>query len=145
MDPQHKLFADTYLIKRNATTAAIIAGYSKKGARVQGCKMLKYKEIAEYIAKHDQKTVAKHENKRDVIIEKLMIALEKGIVKDEEGEEHVNHKVLFPAAAELNRMLGYYAAEKHTNLNINADTDLQTVKNEVIKQQEILEKYRSEY
>lgn len=145
MDPQHKLFADTYLIKRNATEAAIIAGYSKKAARVQGCKMLKYPEINAYISKHDKKVVTKHENKRDIIIDKLMLALDKGVITDDKGNQHVDHKVLFPAVSELNKMLGYYAAEKHTNLNINADTDLQTIKGEISKQQKVLDKHRREY
>jgi phage terminase small subunit len=145
MKPQYKLFADTYLIKRNATEAAIIAGFSKKAARVQGCKMLRYPDIAAYIEKQSQRVVAKHENKRELIIEKLMLALDKGIVKDDKGKEHVDHKVLFPAVSELNKMLGYYAAEKHQNLNINADTDLQTVKEETARQQAILDKYRSAY
>lgn len=142
---QHKRFADEYLITRNAKEAALAAGYKGESAKVTACKLLKRAEVIAYIEKNDNKIITKHASKRDIIIDKLMIALDKGIFEDEDGNEHVNHKVLFPAAAELNKMLGYYAAEKHTNLNINADTDLQTVKTEVAKQQEILEKHRSEY
>ena len=44
-----KLFADEYLIDRNATQAAIRAGYSEKTARSQGQRLLKEPKVKAYI------------------------------------------------------------------------------------------------
>lgn len=49
MNEKHQLFAQEFLKDRNATQAAIRAGYSKKTAEVQGCKLLRNTKIKEFI------------------------------------------------------------------------------------------------
>ena len=51
LNDQERLFIDQYLIDRNATQAAIRAGYSPKGANVQGCRMLKRPAIRDAVDK----------------------------------------------------------------------------------------------
>lgn len=48
-------FAKEFLVDRNRTKAAKRAGYSDKTAHVQGCRLLKDKEVKAYIEKHTQK------------------------------------------------------------------------------------------
>lgn len=147
MDPQHKLFADTYLAKRNATEAAITAGYSKKTARVQGCKMLRYPHIEAYIADHDKKTVSKVKKSVSATQAWKKKKLIKIILKLTKKSEltAISAKPVISAIAELNKMDGHYSAEKVVNTNLNIDTDLQKVAEESRKSREVLDKYRSEY
>ena len=54
MNERQKHFADEYIVSRNATQAAIIAGYSEKTARSIGQKLLTKVDISEYIQKRTQ-------------------------------------------------------------------------------------------
>lgn len=54
MNERQKHFADEYIISRNATQAAIIAGYSEKTAYSIGQRLLKNVEISEYIKKRTE-------------------------------------------------------------------------------------------
>lgn len=49
MTEQQKIFADQYLIDRNATQAALRAGYAVSSSRLVGHKLLNNKEVREYI------------------------------------------------------------------------------------------------
>lgn len=49
LTPKQQRFVDEYLVDLNATQAAIRAGYSKKTARVQGCRLLTYAAVAKAI------------------------------------------------------------------------------------------------
>ncbi len=51
MNPKQKIFCDEYLIRLNATDAAIKAGYSKKTAYSIGEENLRKPELKEYIEK----------------------------------------------------------------------------------------------
>ena len=53
MNPRQKKFADEYIIGKNATEAAIKAGYSKKWAGTNADKLLKNTNVQKYIKKRD--------------------------------------------------------------------------------------------
>lgn len=52
---KHELFVDAYLKMRNATKAAIVAGYSAKSAKQQGYQLLQRDDVKELITVHKQK------------------------------------------------------------------------------------------
>ena len=49
MTEQQKIFADQYLVDRNATQAALRSGYAVSSSRLVGHKLLNNKEVREYI------------------------------------------------------------------------------------------------
>jgi len=51
MSPKHQLFVDEYLKDRNATQAAIRAGYSPKSAKVTACRLLTKANVKAEIAR----------------------------------------------------------------------------------------------
>jgi phage terminase small subunit len=61
LKPKRLAFAREFLKDRNATQAAIRAGYSPKTAGVQGHALLKIPEVAEYIAKHTERAAEEAE------------------------------------------------------------------------------------
>ena len=71
--PQQQRFVDAY--NGNATEAAVAAGYSKKTARIQGCKLLTNPNIAAAIAereeKHKNDLIASREERQKVLTEIL--------------------------------------------------------------------------
>lgn len=54
MNERQKHFADEYIISKNATQSAILAGYSEKTAYSIGQRLLKNVEISEYIKKRTE-------------------------------------------------------------------------------------------
>jgi len=49
LSPKQARFVEEYLVDLNATQAAIRAGYSRKTAEVQGCRLLRNAQIAEAV------------------------------------------------------------------------------------------------
>ena len=56
---RHERFAQEYIIDLNQTRAAIAAGYSKKGASVRGCELLKNRKVKALILKLKAKAADK--------------------------------------------------------------------------------------
>ena len=54
MNERQKHFADEYIISKNATQSAIVAGYSEKTAYSIGQRLLKNVEISKYIKKRTE-------------------------------------------------------------------------------------------
>ena len=54
LNERQRRFADEYIISRNATQAAIKAGYSDKTARSIGQRLLTKVDISEYIKKRTE-------------------------------------------------------------------------------------------
>lgn len=61
LNPKQQAFAREYLVDRNATQAAIRAGYSRKSAHSQGHDLLKHPEIQEAIQDGTQKVFERAE------------------------------------------------------------------------------------
>ena len=57
---QQKLFCREYLVDRNATAAAIRAGYSAKSANTNACRMMKSTKIKLHIGLLDKKLKSEH-------------------------------------------------------------------------------------
>lgn len=66
-------FAREYVIDRNATRAAIAAGYSEHTAGVQGCNLLKRINVKNLIAQHSSRLA----KKADVTAEKVLQELQR--------------------------------------------------------------------
>lgn len=56
LTPKQARFAEEYLVDFNATQAAIRSGYSPKGARVQGVRLLTNANVASAIRERQQET-----------------------------------------------------------------------------------------
>lgn len=65
---QQQKFAREYLKDRNATNAAVRAGYSKKTAYAQGSRLLKTVEIQQLVQQAGEKTL----KKLDVTVERVL-------------------------------------------------------------------------
>lgn len=143
---QEQLFVNCYVNNgRNGTDAAITAGYSKNGAKVQACKLLKRENIKAAIEAHDKKLVASvkksAKGSQSWKRRKLILIADK-LSRELDAK---TAKAVIGAISELNKMDGHYSAEKVINTNLNVDTDLAKVEEESRKAQEILDKYRSAY
>jgi phage terminase small subunit len=68
---KHSLFVREYLVDRNATRAAVSAGYSAKSAHNQGARLMKNDEIAAEIATATTATFRRLEITRERLIEEL--------------------------------------------------------------------------
>lgn len=71
LNDKQRQFAKEYIVDLNATQAAIRAGYSKKTARIQGCKLLTHPNIAEFIQKLKEKRAAKLEITQDRVLQEM--------------------------------------------------------------------------
>ena len=72
MTPKQEEFVRQYLIDRNATQAAIRAGYSEKTAHVQGPRLLANVSVAAAIRKATEKHSERVELKADDVIRGLL-------------------------------------------------------------------------
>lgn len=68
---KQRRFVEEYLVDLNATAAAKRAGYTDSGAFQQGYRLLKNVEVAEAIAKAQERLAKKFEVKAERIIEEL--------------------------------------------------------------------------
>lgn len=73
LNPKQQRFVDEYLKDRNATQAAIRAGYSKKTAGSQGHDLLKKPEISEAIRAASEHSVKRTQLTADWVIRGLQI------------------------------------------------------------------------
>jgi len=73
LGPRQRLFVHEYLIDSNATQAAKRAGYSKKGAHVQGPRLLTNVRIAAAIARAQKKREKRTEITQDKVLRELAI------------------------------------------------------------------------
>jgi len=73
MTPKQKLFIKEYLLDLNATRAYISAGYSKNGAEVSACRLLRNANVQAEI----ERSLAKTAQKLDLSAEKVLSELSK--------------------------------------------------------------------
>lgn len=144
---QEQLFVNAYLSNgRKQTDATITAGFSRKSARVQANKIMKRANIKVAIAKHDKQTIkrikgsADWKKKRLLQVMEFLITIEKGKIINLKDA-----KAFLSAMSEHNKMEGHYSAQKVENHNYNADTDIETLRKERVRQEEILAKHRKEF
>jgi phage terminase small subunit len=73
LGPRQRLFVHEYLVDSNATQAAKRAGYSKKGAHVQGPRLLSNVRVAAAIARAQKKREKRTEITQDRVLRELAI------------------------------------------------------------------------
>lgn len=73
LTPKQRAFCLEFLKDRNATQAAIRAGYSKSGARVRGSELLTNRNVKEYLNQH----IAKAEKEAVVSVNRSLERLDK--------------------------------------------------------------------
>jgi phage terminase small subunit len=71
LNPKQASFAREYLVDRNATQAAIRAGYSAGTAYSQGARLLKHVEVQQAIDAGTQRVAAKVETKAESVLGEL--------------------------------------------------------------------------
>jgi phage terminase small subunit len=69
--PRQRLFADEWFLCRNATQAAIVAGYSIKNAGAVGPAVLKQKCVQRYLAYKEQELKRDYEARRQRLLDEL--------------------------------------------------------------------------
>jgi phage terminase small subunit len=74
LSPKQQRFLGEYLVDFNAAQAAIRAGYSKKGAREAGYRLLTYGHIAKAVERHVQATAEKLTITREAVLKGLLEA-----------------------------------------------------------------------
>ena len=99
-----KLFADEYLIDMNASRAYVAAGYSSKTPDKNAYKLLDKKEIKDYIQEQQDKSSQALKITREDLLQDLLD------IKNANKREGTIHSL--KAIEIINKMLGYYAAEK---------------------------------
>lgn len=95
-------FVSEYLVDMNATRAAIRAGYSPRTAKSQASRLLSYVDLQKEIARKQAQTTLRLEISRDDVVIGLLGAIE---LAREQGDPNT----MIRGAAELNKMLGFYA------------------------------------
>ena len=71
LTPKQLLFTKEYMVDLNATQAAIRAGYSEKGADVQGCKLLAKPKVKAVIQAAMDKRTERLEITSDRILQEI--------------------------------------------------------------------------
>lgn len=102
LSTKQQRFVSEYLVDLNATRAAVRAGYSPRTAKSQASRLLSYVDLQREIARKQAQTALRLEISRDDVIIGLLGAIE---LAREQGDP----TNMIRAAAELNKMLGYYA------------------------------------
>lgn len=106
LSAKERVFVNEYLRLRNATKAAKIAGYSAKTARIKGSQLLAKINVAEEIAKRQERVAEKAELKAaDVLAEIRKLAFVK--LKDaynEDGTLKLPHEMPEDVQAALNSL-----------------------------------------
>ena len=98
-------FVDEYLIDLNGTQAAIRAGYSPNGAKVTASRLLTKSNLRALLKRRQAETAARLQVTREDVVRGLLETIE---MAKEQGDA----QAMIRAAAEINKMLGFYASEK---------------------------------
>ncbi len=111
---KQKLFCDKFIECRNATEAAIFAGYSENSSKVIGCENLTKPYIKEYI----DKSLEQVADKLDLSFETIAKALWSNhlLAQAPNGEDgRIDVRASSDALKELNKMMGHNAPIKTEN------------------------------
>ena len=116
LSTKQERFVNEYLVDMNATRAAIRAGYSQHTAKSQASRLLSYVDLKREIARKQAQTALRLEISHDDVVIGLLGAIE---LAREQGDP----STMIRGAAELNKMLGFYAVLPQNNTsNQKSDT-----------------------
>jgi len=104
LTPKQKLFCEYYVIDKNASAAALKAGYSKKTAKAIGHENLTKPNIKKFIQEHLKKQSEKIGISFDDVIDGLEIEA-KGDGEDTKTTARIT------AWTQIGKLLGYYSAD----------------------------------
>lgn len=111
---RQRRFVEEYGVDRNATAAALRAGFAPASARVTACRLLKAnKAVQEAVAAQEALVAAEVGMTRQRVVQGLLEAVEMARERQEPG-------AMIAAWRELGKMLGYYAPEW---VRVTASTD----------------------
>ena len=105
MTPRQNHFVAEYVLTRNATQAAIKAGYSPRTARQTGSDLLSNPYIRSLVAEHEQAAT----QRLAVTRERVLAELEKAI---DVAREQRNPAAMIAGWREIAKICGYYAPER---------------------------------
>jgi len=136
---QEIAFCEAYLNNgmKDGKKAALEANYGPKGAAGAASVLLKKPLIREYIQKRRNGLVRQMQSTFDNKVKKLWRVAEVAIPEEEDLDIR-QAKIGIDAIVELNKMQGHHAAEKHVNVNLNADAHIKELK-------ELNQKYLDEF
>jgi len=123
LTPKQRLFCEIYSRERNATQAAIEAGYSKSSAGSIGSENLQKPEIIKYLDLKMQEAIEKVGVTKDWRLEMLRKGIEISMSEeiDDKGRKHYRNldlKGVKGLINEINKMAGDHAATT-SNLNVS--------------------------
>lgn len=101
LSAKQSAFIDEYLVDRNATQAAIRAGYSASCARQTSSRLLAHADIRSEVRRRLGDLAASHEIDRDKVVEGLLEAIELAMAND-------NPSAAIRGWTELNKMFGFH-------------------------------------
>jgi phage terminase small subunit len=99
---RQRCFVNEYLVELNAAKAAIRAGYSQKTAKSQGSRLLTNVDVRSEIQRRQLLDEVELKIDREKILKDLEAAIK---IAKKKGDAHT----MILAAAEINKMMGYYA------------------------------------
>ena len=129
---QTKFCQNFILPPHNATQAAISAGYSPHIAKTIGHRLKTSSKVQGYL----KSLQTNLENQMTVSYEWKLNKLKQIVEAFIESKENLSSSKVnsvIQAISEMNKMQGHYSPEKHVNVNIKTDPDLQQLE-DLIKQ-----------
>lgn len=128
---QTKFCQNLIIHPHNATQAAISAGYSHHIAKTIGSRLKTNPKIQGYLKILQSDLESQMTVSYEWKLDKLKQIVEVFIDSEDLSPNKVNSAI--QAISEMNKMQGHYSPEKHVNVNIKTDPDLQQLE-DLIKQ-----------
>jgi len=129
LTPKQIRFVDEYLVDFNASRAAIAAGYSFSGAKVQGSRLLTNVNVRKLVERRQQATSERLRITRDDVIKGLVVAAEQARL----NKDPIS---MIAAMSEVSKMMGFYAS-KPREKTTETDYDSQKRQFEVMSDREL--------
>jgi phage terminase small subunit len=117
LTPKQIRFVDEYLIDFNASRAAIAAGYSSSGAKVQGSRLLTNVNVRRLVERRQEATSERLRITRDDVVKGLVIAAEQASLNKDPAS-------MIAAMSEVSKMMGYYKQEADKPLVLDNHNEL---------------------
>jgi phage terminase small subunit len=130
MTPRQNQFVAEFALHRNATQAAIKAGYSRRTARQTGSENLTKPDIRAAVAEHE----AAAAERLAVTRERVLAELEKAI---DLAREQRNPAAQIAGWREIAKICGYYAPERR-RIELSAEPDLLLAQYEQLNDAELV-------
>ena len=104
LTPRQAAFIPSFLASGNATSSAVAAGFSVKGASVAGTRMLRNASVQQALQARQSADAARLSIKRENVLAGLLEAVN-------EARDQRNPMAMISGLREIGKMLGFYAVE----------------------------------